>query len=394
MKALEFDENGDRVINGDSEDVTNLQENIDAQLSEMFEQFGGDENDAQFKINIYRVQEGRGELGYCFSCVPSELPILDKIRDDYGPGKYEIRVYEKTDKTRLKKRTKLVIEKAQKKPVVAVPAQQNTGELKEVITAMMNMQQKSMEQFQQLMLARQSVQPPAAPAIDPMQMITGMVTAMSQLNGMMPRPEASGMDQFIKGIEVAKELAVESSGGEKGMADVLINMAKEFGQPIMQMVNKMDSMPAQPVQPGSQSPTPQLPPQPVQPTQENDPMFMLKMQLKMLVNKAAANADPALYADLILDSMPEAQIREFLGQPNLREFLTELNPAVLNYWPWFEQLQAEVLAGLTPAPEGSNNLPHESPEPISTEPDAIPDTNPSENTPEDTAGQGDAASDT
>jgi len=394
MKALEFDENGDRIINGDSEDVTNLQENIDAQLSEMFEQFGGDENDAQFKINIYRVQEGRGELGYCFSCVPSELPILDKIRDDYGPGKYEIRVYEKTDKTRLKKRTKLVIEKAQKKPVVTVPVQQNTGELKDVITAMMDMQQKSMEQFQQLMLARQPVQPPVAPAIDPMQMMTSMVTAMAKLNGMMPRPEASGMDQFIKGIEVAKELAVESSGGEKGMADVLINMAKEFGQPIMQMVNKMDSMPAQPVQPGGQSPAPQLPPQSVQPTQENDPMFMLKMQLKMLVNKAAANADPALYADLILDSMPEAQIREFLGQPNLREFLTELNPAVLNYWPWFEQLQAEVLSGLTPAPERSNNPPHESPEPIGTEPDAIPDTNPSENTPEDTAGQGDAASDT
>lgn len=350
MKALDFDENGERVIDGESEDVTNLQENIDAQLSEMFEQFGGDENDAQFKINIYRVQEGRGELGYCFSCVPSELPILDKIRDDFGPGKYEIRVYEKTDKTRLKKRTKLVIEKAQKKPVMQMPVQQNNaGELKEVLSAMMEMQQQQMQQFQQIMMMQgQSAQ--ATPAVNPMEMMTSMIAAMAQLNGIMPKPEASsGMDQFIKGIELAKEFTSENNGAEKGLADVLITAAKEFGQPLLEMSKMAAVNPrphpdngAIPVQSNSTSA-----PTPTNPQQDTDPMYMLKMQLNMLVSKAADNQDPALYADLIIANMPEAQIRQFLDQPDLQTFLIGLNPQVSNYWPWFEALQREVLAGLS-----------------------------------------------
>jgi len=343
MKTLEYDDNGERIIEGESEDVTNLQENIDAQLSEMFEQFGGDENDAQFKINIYRVQEGRGELGYCFSCVPSELPILDKIRDDYGAGKYEIRVYEKTDKTRLKKRTKLVIEKTQKKPVVGIP-QNNSGELKDVISAMMEMQQKQMEQFQQIMvMQRQQSVPVATPSVvNPMEMMTSMVTAMSQLNGLMPKQE---MDQFIKGIELAKEFGSDNNGAEKGLADVLITAAKEFAPPLLEMSKMAAQNTPRPVQTRPVK-TPVSNSTPPVTEQENDPMLMLKMQLNMLVNKAAADSDPALYADLILDAMPEEQIREFLGQPNLQEFLTNMNPQVSIYWPWFDALQREVMGAL------------------------------------------------
>lgn len=361
-KLLDFDaENAETatVVDGEAEDITGLQENIDAQLSEMFEQFGGDENDATFKINIYRVQEGRGELGYCFSCVPAELPILDKIRDDYGAGKYEVRVYEKTDKTRLKKRTRLVIETAKEKPD-APPAQ----DMSAILTAMAAQQQRSMEQFKELLL----LQRPAAVAVAPQTSLTELITAMTGLQGMMPKPAESGnMEMLFKGMEIMKDFAGDAGGGrEKGLYDMLIEAAKTFGGPIVEMAkNAAPMMPpgaAPALPPGATLPPGAVlyspPGQPGSPnppsahldnpgTEEEQLNLMLTMQVNNLVGKAAAGADPALYADLILDSMNETQIREFIGQPDLKGFLISVNPQVETLWPWFEKLQSEVMAGLT-----------------------------------------------
>ena len=355
------------LIDGESEDVTGLQDNIDAQLSEVFEQFGGDEQDATFKINIYRVQEGRGELGYCFSCVPSELPILDKIQSDFGAGKYEMRLYEKTDKTRLKKRTKFVIEAAKKKP--AAPQQQD---MSAILAAMAAQQQRSMEQFKELLL----MQRPAVAAA-PQTSLTELIAAMTGLQNMMPKPaESNNMDMLFKGMELMKDLAGDSGGGrEKGLYDMLIEAAKTFGGPIVEMAkNAAPMLPpgAGPVPPGALPPGTVIYSPPGQPGQlENAPpmavqteqiqqneaeqmSLMLTMQINTLVGKAAAGADPAIYADVILDSMSELQIREFIGQPDLKGFLISVNPQVETLWPWFEKLQSEILAELNDAPNLEN----------------------------------------
>jgi len=106
--------------------------------------------------------------------------------------------------------------------------------------------------------------------------------------------------------------------------------------------------------------------------------IMLTMQVNNLVNQAAAGKDPALYADLIIDNMSEAQIREFLGRPDLKALLVSINPNVSNYWPWFEKLQSEVMAGLT-MPETPADTPiitTDTPEPSTNaiEPNATGDT--------------------
>jgi len=366
-RQLEYDADTGETLDGESEDITGLQENIDAQLSEIFEQFGGDNADVQFKINIYRVQEGRGELGYCFSCVPSELPILDRIRDDYGPGKYEIRVYETTDRTRLKKRRKLVIEKMTKK----APVQNNTQELSAVLQAMAESQQRQMEQFKELILMQRPAAPQTA-APDNGQMLTQMIQSMAALQGLMPKPpENNSMDMFLKGVELMKDYAGDSGGGEKGLPDVLITMAKEFGGPLLDMTKQLSAISGPPANPAISAPAQTLnAPEPVKiappmtETPEDEGMFMFKMQLNSLVARATHNADPALWADVIMESMPPDQIKAFLGRPDLREFLMSINPEVQNVWPWFERLRDEVLAGLTESPSGDDTVSAAEPAPI------------------------------
>ena len=76
-------------------------------------------------------------------------------------------------------------------------------------------------------------------------------------------------------------------------------------------------------------------------------MFMLKMQLNFLLSHAKADSDVGLYADMIYDNMGPEQIRQFIMRPDLKEFLTAVNPEIAQYWPWFERLKNELVAILT-----------------------------------------------
>ena len=95
-------------IIGDFDDITDLQNDLDSQLDAIFEEFGGDENDTEYKIHVKRVLTERGEYEHCFSCLPSELPINDKIKNQYGPGRYMIWIYKNA---KIYRRRNLIIAK-------------------------------------------------------------------------------------------------------------------------------------------------------------------------------------------------------------------------------------------------------------------------------------------
>jgi len=78
--------------------------------------------------------------------------------------------------------------------------------------------------------------------------------------------------------------------------------------------------------------------------------------------------------------MTEAQIRDFIGRSDLKEFLISINPQVETLWSWFERLQREVLAGLTPDSVEADTPPVDTDE---TTTDATPPT-PAGDTPADT----------
>jgi hypothetical protein len=346
---LENDNNGTAdaeyiEIPGTAEDITEMEKTIDEELNSIFSEFGGDDRDTVFKIRVSRVIKDQGQEEICFYCMPQELPIFDRIKNEYGPGMYKVTVF----KNNLKFRNRsLNIAAPIKQP--ATEAAGNSGQdLTTIFTAMAEMQQKNFEQMQSL-LARQPAPAAPAPAGNPLQMLIDLAPAIVAIKGLFPA-QTNGVDMMLKGMEMMKDFQPDSGGGEKNFTDFMITAAKEFGGPLIEMAKTLPAMPA--VNPAAAQPPAQIE---TQPQQENDSMLMLKMQVNNFVSQAAAGKDPALYADLILDNMTPEQINEFLGQPNLKEFLIGLNPKVSDYWPWFERLQSEVMAGLVPPEDLTTN---------------------------------------
>ena len=83
-----------------------------------------------------------------------------------------------------------------------------------------------------------------------------------------------------------------------------------------------------------------------------DPMMQhlpwLKGVLGQFVVHAARNSDPALYADWLVDNMPDglthSQARALLVRPDWFELVTMLEPGARPYVGWFTQMRDEVVA--------------------------------------------------
>jgi hypothetical protein len=56
------------------------------------------------------------------------------------------------------------------------------------------------------------------------------------------------------------------------------------------------------------------------------------------VQQAAHNNHPETYANLILDSVPETPLFEFVNRPDALDYLVSLNPKVQEFRPWFAEL--------------------------------------------------------
>lgn len=92
-------------------------------------------------------------------------------------------------------------------------------------------------------------------------------------------------------------------------------------------------------------------------------MMMFKGYLSQLVQKAREDADPGLYAEIILDNLDDEKIAFFLTGPNGIENLINVDPAVSTVRPWFERLRTEVSAMLTDDDE-SAMVEETQPEPV------------------------------
>ena len=66
-----------------------------------------------------------------------------------------------------------------------------------------------------------------------------------------------------------------------------------------------------------------------------------------LLDKAARDSDPALYAELIIDNVDIDVVRSQLTRTDIVDQLVMMNPGVGAYRVWFEALRTEVVGILT-----------------------------------------------
>lgn len=362
-------EEDDYIIEGISEDITDLQNDIDAQLSSIFQEFGGDDNDTIFKINIKRVMKGKGELEHCFSCLASELPVIDRIKNEFGAGAYEIWIYKNG---KILKRPKLNI--AQQLENKSVPP--NDTNINSLVSVILQSQKEQNEKFENLLISV-SNNNSNQPAFDPMTMMGSMVGMMVQMKEFIS-PQ-NGNDKFtdmIELVKVVKEIGGDNEGGGRNFTDGMVDLARAFGPGLLEVTSKLSDRATENKQTVDEAPV-NIKEQPI--NQENNPsaeeaqrMQMFKMQVGMLVNKASTGSDPALYADLVLDSIPEEKIKEFISQPDVIGYLMTINPDVGNYKEWFSNLIEEINAALNEVKETNEvNNANSSENDVSNE---IPDT--------------------
>ena len=311
--------------------------------------------DQASQVTVYRIGPNR-EQTYVFKCAAAAFS-LDELRDKYNGGTF--RLYISRGGVLWKNRSVTVEPKAVGN--VAEPAPSAVAELASVMREGFTAQANAMRELatRQAASAGESFMPKASdlPAI-----ISAVAAAVQALRPPLPppppppAPSSDPVALLLKGVELANALR-EGGGGDGEVS--LLGIARDLiKSPMLAAAVQAAAAPQLPARPRPAALPPPRPPQPPQSfasetppppqppaTQEADPAmfdFALKHYLGVLCQKAAEGSDPTLYAEVILDNVPDDKLIEVLTQPDPVAFLAEKRPEVAQFRPWFEQLIAVV----------------------------------------------------
>ena len=346
-------------------------------------------------VTVYRLVKNK-RPAYVFECDPQSFS-LDDLRSEYGGGDFTVYIHKDGE---LYKNIRVSVETPRAKPVDAESA---------AVAALrddMAKQGKILEA-----LALRMAAPPPAP-VSPLasifsgaslpETIGAISTMLQMLRPPAPPPPpaapppgsdtATAIDMLMKGIELAREL----NGGEKGessLMDVVRDMVKSpfiaqaieaaahaqapAAQPQRRLARPRPAPPpgAAPHTPNPLGPTVQRPApqqfQHQQPTSQHEGQDMrinshdpngaavatvvnpLVQYMEFLNVQAANDADPEVYAALVLDNLDDDTINALLSrEPDPVTALLQDYPPAAAYREWYEDLVAIVADAVSGEDEG------------------------------------------
>jgi hypothetical protein len=351
----------DFLMTTNAEDVTLQQQDIDEQINSIMSEVGSDKNEVTFHFQVWRVLKDKADMAFLFKGFLSDLPIMERLRDEYDGGKFHIQVYRNKKRYR---RVSVTVE-APKKSYVP-PAQKN--ETAEILRAIADQQSAMHKQLVDTLM--QVAGKPATPQPSQMDMMMGMVALMKGMKDIVGAPAPAPMvhdmnpdkymDLFIRGMELGKDSGGSASGSN--LIDVLRDTVKALPT-LASMTQPTMPRPAPAPAPPSTVPRMDAPATPpVSPPAPEDSMtisdMIIKQNLGKLIEKAEADSDPTLYGDFIIDNVPEKMVREYILKENIVEELGKLDPRVLQHREWFLELRNHIYEVLTAPEEESDTAPH------------------------------------
>lgn len=310
-----------------------IDEGSEAELSQILADLGG-ATDASISVKKVTMQ---GEA-YIGKFMPSEFD-LEKIRDRYGGGTFWFYVHAGG---KIKHKRRVIFAQTIDEQRGGDSGARSTS-VQAGATDMATVLDKMAQQMQsQLQMVITALTANRTPATDP----ATIIDLASKLSNLGNRGSGGGEDSFEKFMRIAK-FAREfgSGGGGESDASGLIGVAREF-------IGAMREAPSQ------QLPAPSLGPNGGEGTTTGDPqqmMFLIQRalaaRLPMLIRGAQAETDPGVYAQLVLDQMPELyvtpMVRE-LQKPEWFALLVKVDGRVVPHQPWFEALRNEILQATSP----------------------------------------------
>lgn len=302
------------------------------------------------RINVYRIVKNQPP-SYVFECAPESFS-LDELRDKYNGGEFRLYIMKEG---RLWKNTRVVVEPRQ---VI------NNGVDPTPPTHLFDMMALIRDGFSaQTTALREMSSARGGPSLFANMDLPAVITAAAAaITALRPPPApapaadstSQALDMFMKGMQIAMDVRDNAPNADNSIGGMLRDALRS---PVVAAAVQASMVP-----PPQQAPPPALPPPEVShaktaPTTPATPAVspnadMMRYYLSMLCQKAAANADPTLYAEIVLDNIGDEALDRMLerGPALIDDFIAAL-PAVAEHRPWFEALVSAINNAMADAPQ-------------------------------------------
>ena len=303
------------------------------------------------EIKVYRMNAGQME--YCQGFKPTEFEDgnFDMLRDRFGAGEYQIRLYaEHPVHKKMGVRNSIKIKIAENRMDTASPGM-GSG-MAQVLQTIAQGQQQMLEALVSIKQA-----PPKDSMEEMGKMLTMMATMREAMGMNQPQGrEKSSIGEIVSAIRELRGAADEIAPQEKepdGLMAVLPKMLElvSKGQDHQQANQQAVQFP--PVQlplsfQAPAQPEPQEQPQAQPETQEQSDMKMftaikLKSYLKTLIDLAVKKTPVTTAAEFVYEKIPDELI-EIMALDNWFDLLSFVAPDVKDHREWLQQVRDAALA--------------------------------------------------
>lgn len=308
-------------------------------LSETLAQLGSE--DIEAKVWCYKFDPKTNQRGYLFTCSPEEFRIdgLDRLRDQYGGGDYNVRVYG-AGRGLLTNQKLTIVASAHSTPVNAQAAP--LAGIKDLIAeSNTNLATALSAGLQAIAQAMQMLQQQKTPSL------TEMIAALHGLNQMTPKPASveNPFGMFKSMIEAFREMQGILPNGDSNN-DPLLSTFSRVIEPMLTRAMQAENA-AVPLAPSEAAPVAlvqnsQLSSNPSTLSKEAEMRILIKQFITMLVSNARQNNPVETYAEMLIDNAPEPLLRQLVSDSDYLEKLAVYDPDVKLFPQWFERLRTET----------------------------------------------------
>jgi hypothetical protein len=370
------------------EDEEAAQQYLPAEIPEDFEETATDRVASMLasingmersELKVYKIKDGA--LEYCQGFKPEQFEEgnFDLLRDRFGPGEFELRLYATHPQTRkFGIRSKLRVKMSEINKA-AVTDSLPSG-IAQVLGAIAQGQSQMLDAL---------VQMKQQPQKDPMEEMTkmlSMMTMMRQAMGMDGQQRSgSSIGEIVEAIRELRSAADEVSPQREEPETMMAMLPKVLdivsagmgkGQPqaqpepeafhpvdlppaFAQAPQQVQAQPEPQAQPAYQ-PNPEPEPSQSQPQSEDQMqfgkyLFKLRAYLSALVDMATKAIPPEKTAEFVVDKLPD-ELLEIMELPNWFEQLTAVAPEVKNHEAYLRQVRDLALGMLEFEDEGEDDI--------------------------------------
>jgi len=169
------------------------------------------------------------------------------------------------------------------------------------------------------------------------------------------RPQQQTPDVTKQVFEIVEKIAPMMAGGEGGGSPWMMALT-QFKEPILKIVDSIHvALSRQPVAPSGPPPQvhAQVQPNPSQqtagPSEDDMLKLLIRQYLPVFVNAARNNGNPDIYADMILEQIPETmypKLEQWLNSPNWFFDLTQIEKNIEFQAGWWNLLRHSLIEGM------------------------------------------------